>query len=167
MIYTSIFQPVTSSLRPQTGRTSPLALAPWLTPQRGSAINKLILKKYGLWNEMVNQGWLKFMARMDLPNYNLIYFITDFYRCFPSECNAQLFINGFVVVQLLSCVRLCNLMDCSTPGFPVLHRLLEFVKTHVHWVSDAIQTSHPLLKREVVGGIWRLGLTYIHYSYCV
>ena len=36
-------------------------------------------------------------------------------------------------------------MDCSTPGFPVLHRLLEFVQTHVHWVSDAIQPSHPLL----------------------
>ena len=36
-------------------------------------------------------------------------------------------------------------MDCSTPGFPVLHYLPEFVQTRVHWVSDAIQTSHPLL----------------------
>ena len=36
-------------------------------------------------------------------------------------------------------------MDCSTPGFPVLHRLSEFVQTPVHWVSDAIQPSHPLL----------------------
>ena len=36
-------------------------------------------------------------------------------------------------------------MDCSAPGFPVLHYLLEFAQTHVHWVSDAIQTSHPLL----------------------
>ena len=35
-------------------------------------------------------------------------------------------------------------MDCSTPGFPVLHYLLEFAQTHVHWVSDAIQPSHPL-----------------------
>ena len=36
-------------------------------------------------------------------------------------------------------------MDCSTPCFPVLHYLLEFVQTHVHQVSDAIQPSHPLL----------------------
>ena len=35
-------------------------------------------------------------------------------------------------------------MDCSTPGFPVLHRLLDFAQTRVHRVSDAIQPSHPL-----------------------
>ena len=35
-------------------------------------------------------------------------------------------------------------MDCSTPGFPVLHCLLEFAQTHVHWVGNAIQPSHPL-----------------------
>ena len=35
--------------------------------------------------------------------------------------------------------------DCSTPGFPVLHYLLEFAQSHVHWVGDAIQLSHPLL----------------------
>ena len=43
-----------------------------------------------------------------------------------------------------SCLTLCDPMDCSTPGFPVLHCLLEFAQTHVHWVSDAIQPSHPL-----------------------
>ena len=35
-------------------------------------------------------------------------------------------------------------MDCSTPGLTVYHHLLEFTQTHVHWVSDAIQPSHPL-----------------------
>ena len=35
-------------------------------------------------------------------------------------------------------------MDCSMPGFPVLHQLPELTKTHVHWVRDAIQLSHPL-----------------------
>ena len=35
-------------------------------------------------------------------------------------------------------------MDCSMPGFPVLHHLMELAQTHVHWVSDAIQPSHPL-----------------------
>ena len=36
-------------------------------------------------------------------------------------------------------------MDYSTPGFPVHHQLLEFTQTHVHWVSDAIQSSHPVV----------------------
>ena len=43
-----------------------------------------------------------------------------------------------------SCPTLCNPMDCSIPGFSLLHFLLEFAQTHVHWVSDAIQPSHPL-----------------------
>ena len=36
-------------------------------------------------------------------------------------------------------------MDCNTPGLPIHHQLLEFTQTHVHWVSDAVQPSHPLL----------------------
>ena len=49
-----------------------------------------------------------------------------------------------VGVQSLSPVRLCDPMDCSMPGFPVLHHLPEFAQTHVHCVGDAIQFSHPL-----------------------
>ena len=47
-------------------------------------------------------------------------------------------------VQLLRHVRLCDTMDCSMPGFPVHHPLLELTETHVHWVGDAIQPSHSL-----------------------
>ena len=47
-------------------------------------------------------------------------------------------------VQLLSHARLCNPMDRSTPGLPVLHQLPELAQTHVHRVGDAIQPSHPL-----------------------
>ena len=43
-----------------------------------------------------------------------------------------------------SCPTLCDPMNCSTPGLPVHHQLLEFTQTHVHPVSDAIQPSHPL-----------------------
>ena len=43
-----------------------------------------------------------------------------------------------------SCPTLCDPMNCSTPGLPVHHQLPEFTQTHVHWVSDAIQPSHPL-----------------------
>ena len=49
-----------------------------------------------------------------------------------------------VVIQLLSHLTLCDPMDCSTLGFPVLHHLPEFAQTYVHWVCDAIQPSHPL-----------------------
>ena len=49
-------------------------------------------------------------------------------------------------VQSLSCVRLfVTPMDCSIPGFLVHHQLPELAQTHVQWVSDAIQPSHPLL----------------------
>ena len=44
-----------------------------------------------------------------------------------------------------SCLTLCDPVDSNVPGFPVLHYLPEFAQTHVHWVSDAIQPSHPLL----------------------
>ena len=43
-----------------------------------------------------------------------------------------------------SCLTLCDPMDCSMPGLLVHHQLLEFTQTHVHWVGDAIQPSHPL-----------------------
>ena len=51
----------------------------------------------------------------------------------------------FSSVQLLSRVQLCNPMNRSTPGLPVYHQLPKSTQTHVHWVGDAIQPSHPLL----------------------
>ena len=50
---------------------------------------------------------------------------------------------GSSSVELLSCVRLCNAMDCSSSGFPVHHQLPRLAQTHVHQVSAAIQPSHP------------------------
>ena len=50
----------------------------------------------------------------------------------------------FSSVQLLSCLLLCDSMDCCMPGLPVHHQLLEFTQTRVHWVGDAIQPSYPL-----------------------
>jgi len=50
----------------------------------------------------------------------------------------------FSSVQSLSPVRLCNPMNCGTPGLPVHHQPPEFTQTHVHQVGDAIQPSHPL-----------------------
>ena len=61
-------------------------------------------------------------------------------------------VTGWIIIVVVirycsvtqSCVTLCDPMDCSTSGFPVLHHLSEFVKTHIHWVSDAIQPTSPL-----------------------
>ena len=43
-----------------------------------------------------------------------------------------------------SCPTLCDPMDCSTPGLPVHHQVPVFTQSHVHWIGDAIQASHPL-----------------------
>ena len=59
------------------------------------------------------------------------------------------YISGAVLVCCCSVTRSCpslgNIMDCSVPGSSVLHYLPEFAQTYVHWVSDAIQPSFPLL----------------------
>ena len=46
--------------------------------------------------------------------------------------------------EVQSCTTLCDPLGCSMPGLPVHHQLPEFTQTHVHWVGDAIQPSHPL-----------------------
>ena len=60
----------------------------------------------------------------------------------------EMLISAFSSVQFSSvaqsCPTLCDPMNCSTPGLPVHHQLLEFTQTHVHQVSDAIQPFHPL-----------------------
>ena len=74
-----------------------------------------------------------------------------FIWCDVSESNVlealtmwwQLVLSVSSVAQ--SCPSLFDLMDCSTPGFPVQHQLPEVTQTHVHRVGDAIQPSHPLL----------------------
>ena len=50
----------------------------------------------------------------------------------------------FSSIQSLSCVRLCDPMNRSTPGLPVHHQLPKFTQIHIHRVSDAIQQSNPL-----------------------
>ena len=56
---------------------------------------------------------------------------------------AELSVQFSSVTQL--CLTLCNPMNCSTPGLPVHHQLLEFTQIHVHKIGDAIKPSHPLL----------------------
>ena len=77
--------------------------------------------------------------------------ILIFYSCLWADENGYkknipLCLRFHVFVAIVqSCRTLCNPMDCNMPGFSVLHNLPEFAQTHVHWVNDAVQTSHPLL----------------------
>ena len=61
-----------------------------------------------------------------------------------SDCPASRTMRNFCHSVGKSRPTLCNLVDCSASGFPVLHCLPEFSQIHVHWVSDAIQPSHPM-----------------------
>ena len=61
---------------------------------------------------------------------------------FENYSNKGIWVQFSSVTQ--SCPTLCDPMNRSTPGLSVHHQLQEFTQTHVHWVSDAIQPSHPL-----------------------
>ena len=77
-------------------------------------------------------------------------FLPFFFKHFLQECLYHLFSYSFIYSTDLhwhpiKCQEPPEAMNCGTPGFPVLHYLPEFAQTHVQWVGDAIQPSHPLL----------------------
>ena len=76
---------------------------------------------------------------MHVSTSTYLLFILQFSMFFHPSHSIQ-----FSSVQSLSCLTLCDPMDCSMPGFPVHYQLPEFAQTHVHRVGDAIQPSHPL-----------------------
>ena len=62
--------------------------------------------------------------------------------CDPMDCSTPGLLQFSSVTQ--SCPTVCSPTDYSTPGFPELYHLPEFAQTHVNWVSNAIQPSHPV-----------------------
>ena len=64
--------------------------------------------------------------------------------CFNDSLRFLIPIFSSVQFSSLSRIWLCDPMECSMPGLPVHHQLPEFTQTHVHWVGDVIQPSHPL-----------------------
>ena len=66
-------------------------------------------------------------------------------RCMLPYFSSKSFNHILCCCSVTQCPTLCDPMGCSTPGFPVLHHLLELAQTHVHRVGDAIQPSHTLL----------------------
>ena len=81
-----------------------------------------------------------------------MFWILTWFWCLPANLfsfnsgvfGSALFWLLFVLLFSQSCLTLCSPMDCSTLGFPVLQHLPESAQTHVHWVGDVIQPSHPL-----------------------
>ena len=86
---------------------------------------------------------------INLPTIcSLVFFLT-----FSTTLSFLSFSNTFILFPFVlyqfssvtqSCPTHCDPMDCSMPGLLVHHKLPEFTQTHVRWVSDAIQSSHPL-----------------------
>ena len=64
------------------------------------------------------------------------------YACLIIKHHTSIKVCWYSVTQ--SCPTVCDPMDCSMPGFPVPHYLPEFTQTHVHWLGDAIQPTHPV-----------------------
>ena len=69
---------------------------------------------------------------------------TIFCICWDDHVFFSLLLLMLLSTVIKSCPTLCDPMRYSIPGFPVLHCLLQFAQTHGHWISDAIQLSHPL-----------------------
>ena len=97
----------------------------------------------------VEPCWVTSNTELSFLSQNLFYHFIE-----PSLVNYCYFEStGLVIwwgsVQFSSfaqlCPTLCDPTDCSKPSLPIHHQLPEFTQTHVHWVSDAIQPSHPLL----------------------
>ena len=82
---------------------------------------------------------------LSVVSFAIIYSHSDLFTVFVVSFAVQ---KIFTLIQFSSvthsCLTLCDPMDCNMPGFPIHHQLPGLTQTHVHWVSDAIQTSHPL-----------------------
>ena len=79
------------------------------------------------------------MALLHLVHVKIYSLAVSVFSCCITTCQKPC---GCSVAK--SCLTLCNSMDYSMPGFPVLHYLLDFDQTHDHWYGDASQPSHPV-----------------------
>ena len=103
------------------------------------------------WGRSVRHDWgLSDWTELNWMMNHTVY-VTMFLKVAAASCfsHVWLFATRISSVEFSSvaqsCPTLCDSMNRSTPGLPVHHQLPEFTQTHVHWVSDAIQPSHPLL----------------------
>ena len=90
-----------------------------------------------LWSSSHISTW---QQRQGVCNYSILWVRNLRHRELTNPTHSSVQFSS--VAQL--CPTLCDPMNHSTPGLPVHHQLLEFTQTHIHWVGDAIQPSHPL-----------------------
>ena len=111
-----------------------ICFSQWFNPLRDSWKHNIFVTQ----EHSFLSKWVKFMWWQNIEeNYNGKIWIVEG-LALAMQSSAQF----SSVAQ--SCPSLCNPVNRSTPGLPVHHHLPEFTQTHVHWVSDAIQPSHPL-----------------------
>ena len=142
-----------------------LQLKPWGSPRKQSEHLKYINIKITIKNKNINLSYTsrkyritKSLKRKKHSKYYIIhtkysYIILESYiKVLKSLLKEKYFqislLSKFYSIQFSSvtqsCLTLCDPMNCSTPGLPVHHQLLEFTQTHLHRVGDAIQPSCPL-----------------------
>ena len=101
------------------------------------------------------EGSPRFMFKCDFTWYSLVIILSLCNLIRTLQKRYCVLLHALCICHYVSVVLMLTLllfshsvmsdpMDCSTPGFPVLHHLPELAQTHVHWVRDAIQPSHPL-----------------------
>ena len=108
-----------------------------LIPQRSTCLTSFRYLQYHLLPE---KGALLWPSALKTFKFSILYMIP----CSNQMTFWGLFLHEFSSVQLLSCVTLCDPMDCRMPRFPVHHQIPKLTQTLVHQVGDAIQLSHPL-----------------------
>ena len=92
--------------------------------------------------ECMSQAWILFSTLFSVPIIVTDTALEIEMRIKQWEIMLKYYI---VVVKLPRHVQLCDPMDCSMLGLPVPHHHLEFAQVHVHWISDVVQPSHPLM----------------------
>ena len=85
------------------------------------------------------------MVSISWPDSSFLFLPWTLSGSITSPCLTVSSLSSYCKEVQFSHVWLCDPMECSTPGFPVHYQLLEFTQTHVHWVGNVIQPSHPLL----------------------
>ena len=122
-------------------------LCSWDFPGKNTGVGCLFLLQGILWTQGLKLNLLHLLhwqvdslplRHMGSPLNTYKYFVIAYMHAFA-------YIRVVLFSRSESCPILCHPMDCSTSGFTVLHHLPELAQTHIHWISDAIQPSHPLI----------------------
>ena len=135
--------------------TAPRSMPPVISTSWHSTADRFLVFELYISRITYSFGSDSFYSMLGWRMIHLCYYISSF--CVDFHCdNMRQFTSLSVKDQHLgtfcccycsvakSRPTLCDPMDCSITAFLVFHHLLEFAQTHVHWVDDAIQPSHPL-----------------------